>query len=210
MGRSTRTCIQTTAVRGRPVKEGRALSLKKLKGQRLVFLTGPSVDSLSTHYRLSAPLPLTPAPPHPPLSGQGVDQLAEVVRQIKSNPCDRRIILTAWNPAALHLMALPPCHMFCQVRGGEGGWEGSASECDAYSLVVTSLKYGAIQPFISEGMLLPRLTPSPSSAVLRREWRAVLPHVPALLRHRLGGALQHRLVCAAYAHAGAGEGRRGG
>ena len=95
-------------------------------------------------------------------------------------------------------------------EGGGGGREGSASDCDACTLVVTCLEYGAIRPLISEGMLPPRLTPSPSSAVLRREWRAVLPHVPALLRHRLGGALQHRLVCAAYAHAGAGEGRRGG
>ena len=48
-------------------------------------------------------------------SGQGVDQLADVIHKIKTNPCDRRILLTAWNPAALHLMALPPCHMFCQV-----------------------------------------------------------------------------------------------
>ncbi len=37
-----------------------------------------------------------------------------MVRLIKSNPTDRRILLSAWNPADLHLMALPPCHMFCQ------------------------------------------------------------------------------------------------
>jgi dihydrofolate reductase/thymidylate synthase len=49
------------------------------------------------------------------LTGQGVDQLADVIRRIKTNPNDRRLLLTAWNPAALHLMALPPCHMFCQV-----------------------------------------------------------------------------------------------
>ncbi|KAF8678374.1 Thymidylate synthase [Rhizoctonia solani] len=46
--------------------------------------------------------------------GKGVDQLAEVIRKIKDDPTDRRIIMSAWNPADLSLMALPPCHMFCQ------------------------------------------------------------------------------------------------
>mmetsp|Transcript_43206 Transcript_43206/g.122379 ORF Transcript_43206/g.122379 Transcript_43206/m.122379 type:complete len:471 (-) Transcript_43206:523-1935(-) len=51
---------------------------------------------------------------HTDYTGEGVDQLAEVVRQIKADPTDRRIILTAWNPAALSRMALPPCHMMAQ------------------------------------------------------------------------------------------------
>jgi dihydrofolate reductase/thymidylate synthase len=58
---------------------------------------------------------------HTDYTGQGVDQLAECIKKIKEDPSDRRIIMSAWNPADLHLMALPPCHMFCQfyVANGE-------------------------------------------------------------------------------------------
>lgn len=48
-------------------------------------------------------------------SGQGVDQLADLIHRIRTTPEDRRLILTAWNPAALKDMALPPCHMTAQV-----------------------------------------------------------------------------------------------
>ncbi|OQS00973.1 bifunctional dihydrofolate reductase-thymidylate synthase 2 [Achlya hypogyna] len=58
---------------------------------------------------------------HTDYSGQGVDQLADVIHKIKHSPDDRRILLSAWNPSDLGLMALPPCHMFCQfyVANGE-------------------------------------------------------------------------------------------
>ena len=51
----------------------------------------------------------------------GVDQLSEVIRQIKQTPDSRRIILSAWNPKDLPEMALPPCHTFMQfyVANGE-------------------------------------------------------------------------------------------
>lgn len=69
---------------------------------------------------------------HTNYDGQGYDQLQACINSIKNNPTDRRIIMSAWNPAGttnfsfltisdLHLMALPPCHMFCQfyVANGE-------------------------------------------------------------------------------------------
>ena len=52
---------------------------------------------------------------HDDYSGQGYDQLLDVINKIKHNPDDRRIILSAWNPADLKWAALPPCHMFAQV-----------------------------------------------------------------------------------------------
>lgn len=51
---------------------------------------------------------------HHDYTGKGVDQLAECIEKIKNSPEDRRIIMSAWNPTDLGLMALPPCHMFCQ------------------------------------------------------------------------------------------------
>ncbi|KAJ1909737.1 Thymidylate synthase [Tieghemiomyces parasiticus] len=47
-------------------------------------------------------------------TNQGVDQLQRVIDTLRTNPADRRLIITAWNPADLPQMALPPCHMFCQ------------------------------------------------------------------------------------------------
>ena len=69
---------------------------------------------------------------HADYQGKGVDQLAEVIHKIKNNPTDRRILLTAWNPAALKEMALPPCHMFCQfyVANGELSCQMYQRSCD--------------------------------------------------------------------------------
>jgi thymidylate synthase len=52
--------------------------------------------------------------------GTTVDQIADVIEQIKKDPNSRRLIVTAWNPGELDQMALPPCHMFFQFFVADG------------------------------------------------------------------------------------------
>jgi len=58
---------------------------------------------------------------HADYTGQGVDQLQEVIDKIKTNPNDRRLIMCAWNPRDIGKMALPPCHALIQfyISGDE-------------------------------------------------------------------------------------------
>lgn len=53
-------------------------------------------------------------------NGKRVDQLAELIEQIKKNPDSRRLILNAWNAAEIENMALPPCHTFFQFYVANG------------------------------------------------------------------------------------------
>ncbi len=56
----------------------------------------------------------------PTPGGGSIDQMSNVVEQIKNNPDSRRLMVTAWNPADVEAMALPPCHCLFQFYVSAG------------------------------------------------------------------------------------------
>lgn len=67
-------------------------------------------------------------------NSEGIDQIADVIHRLKTNPNDRRMIVSAWNPAQIEQMALPPCHAFFQfyVANGKLSCQLYQRSCDMF------------------------------------------------------------------------------
>lgn len=66
------------------------------------------------------PITFVSTPDYSRHDGLGVDQVAQTLKGLKNEPNGRRHIISGWNPAQLHEMALPPCHLYQQYQVLEG------------------------------------------------------------------------------------------
>ncbi len=132
--------------RGFPLLTTKKLHLKSIVHELLWFLSGSTnVDYLRRHgvtiwdEWADERGELGPVYGHqwrswPAQGGGTIDQIAGVIESIRANPDSRRHIVSAWNPADVDRMALPPCHALFQfwVAGGELSCQLYQRSADAF------------------------------------------------------------------------------
>ena len=116
-------------------------------------------------------------------TGQGVDQLADIIHKLRTDPYDRRMILTAWNPRDLSIMALPPCHMFAQFYVS---FPGQALEGSSESKTKGNLHCQLYQRSCDMGLGVPFNIAS--YALLCHMLAHVCDLIPGSLTHVMGDA----------------------
>ena len=131
--------------------------------------------------------------------GRKIDQLTEVISQIKANPDSRRLIVSAWNVGEIERMALPPCHVLFQfyVSPSTGSGQAGALSCQLYQRSV-DVFLGLPFNIASYALLDDDDRPGVRSAA-----RGFHPHVgrcaPVSQPHRPGPAPAHPRAAAAAA-----------
>lgn len=128
-------------------------------------------------------------------SGQGIDQLKRLVKILKENPRDRRMIVSAWNPLQLDEMGLPPCHYSFQVTTINGKlnlmWNqrsvdtmlGLPFNIASYALLLSllakeaGLKEGKLVGFLADVHLFENHVEGAKEQLSRNPNKYPLPHI---------------------------------
>ncbi|TKD47552.1 MAG: thymidylate synthase, partial [Mesorhizobium sp.] len=119
-------------VRGFPVTTTKKLHLKSIVHELLWFLAGDTNIKYLNDHGVSiwdewadengnlGPVYGKQWRSWPDGHGGTIDQIANLLKEIRKNPNSRRLIVSAWNPAEVEAMALPPCHCLFQFYVSEG------------------------------------------------------------------------------------------
>jgi thymidylate synthase len=105
---------------GFPLVTTKKLHLKSIVHELLWFLAGDTNDEWADERGDLGPVYGRQWRSWPARDGGTIDQMANVIAAIRRNPDSRRLIVTAWNPADVDRMALPPCHCLFQFYVANG------------------------------------------------------------------------------------------
>ena len=124
-------------------------------------------------------------------SGKGVDQLAEVVRKIKENPTDRRIVLSAWNPKGGLELSSHPFYLCFPAAPLASSIHGLV-----YITLLTSRPPANGPPPMPHVLSILRHSPRRHAS----QTPPLVPNVPTLMRPRPRRPIQYRVVRAPHSH----------